>query len=117
MRLIPKGLERRLRPRIERAEAFLRDWEWTWTKAFVAGILISFVALGTLVVIPSWWLYFANNQLQWQGRLLISVRDSIALGWLLTWTVIFVLVPYLWQKTRQRVRGEKGSERYSGGYR
>jgi hypothetical protein len=62
---IPKGVERRLRPYMRRGEQRLRDWEWTWTRAFLAGIVISFFALLTLAVAPSWWLYFAEQELEW----------------------------------------------------
>ena len=33
---IPKALERRLAPLVERGNQFLRTWEWTWTTAVVA---------------------------------------------------------------------------------
>jgi len=62
-------------------------------------------------------LYFADDTLRWRTRLLVSVRDIVVNGWIFTWAGIFVLVAYFVQKTRRRVRGEKQSERYSGGYR
>jgi hypothetical protein len=114
---IPKGLERRMRPYVERGERFLRGWEWTWTSAFLAGIVISFVALTTLAVLPSWWIYFADQTLQWRTRFWISVRDIIATGWIGVWTVAFIVTFYKLQVIRRRLRGEKQSERYAGGYR
>ena len=118
MRLpIPKALQRRLRPFVERGEQFLREWEWTWTKAAVGGVLISFAALTTMAVIPTWWLYFADNTLGWKGRLLKTVRDIIALGWLTVVVGVFVVTLYKLQTIRRRLRGEKQAERYSGGYR
>ncbi|HEX9823798.1 MAG TPA: hypothetical protein VGB51_05310 [Actinomycetota bacterium] len=118
MRLpIPKGLERRLKPLITKGEAFLREWEWTWTTAFVAGIVISFAAVTTLAVIPSWWLVFADTTLQWRTRLFITIRDVIALGWISVWLGVFVITAYQVQVIRRRLRGERQSERYSGGYR
>ncbi len=114
---IPKGLERRLRPHIERGERFIRDWEWTWTTAFVAGVVISFFALTVLAVIPSWWLYFADETLRWRTRLMISIRDIVATGWIFTWTGFFIVTAYQIQVIRRRVRGEKQADRYTGGYR
>lgn len=114
---IPKGLERRLRPIIRRGEAFLRGWEWTWTTAFVAGLLISLFAFAVLVVIPSWMMYFADQTLRWRTRLLVSVRDVVVQGWLGVWAGFFIITAYQVQKIRRRLRGEKQSERYSGGYR
>lgn len=118
MRLpIPKGLERRLRPHIERGERFLKDWEWTWTTAFLAGLVISFVALILLAVIPSWWVYFADQTLRWRTRLFTSIRDIIATGWIGVWTGFFIVTFYKLQVIRRRLRGEKQAERYAGGYR
>lgn len=114
---IPKGLERRLRPYVERGERFLREWEWTWTSAVAVGLFVSFVALTTLAVVPSWWVYFADQVLQWRTRLLISIRDIVATGWIGVWTGIFIVTFYKLQVIRRRLRGEKQSERYAGGYR
>jgi hypothetical protein len=116
---IPKGVERRLRPYMRRGERFLRDWEWTWTRAFLVGIVISFFALLTLAVAPSWWLYFAEQELNMtsENRLLLTVRDIVAVGWLSVWAGFFVVTLYKLQVIRKRLRGEKQSERYSGGYR
>ncbi len=118
MRLpIPKAMERRLRPLIRRGEDFLREWEWSWTSAFIAGMGITIIALITLAVIPSWWLYFADQTLEWRSRLLITFRDIVAVGWLSVWAGVFVVTAYKIQVIRRRLRGEKQSERYSGGYR
>jgi type II secretory pathway component PulF len=116
---IPKAIERRLRPWITRGEEFARTWEWTWTSAFLAGIGISFLAITTLAVIPSWWLYFAEQTLGWttEDRLLIAIRDMVALGWITVWVGVFVVTAYMVQSLRRRLRGEKQAERYSGGYR
>ncbi len=114
---IPKGVERRLRPIVRRAEAFLKGWEWTWVKAFVVGLLIAILSFIVLVVIPSWMLYFADQTLRWRSRLLISVRDAIVNGWEFTWAGVFIITAYQVQKIRRRLRGEKQAERYSGGYR
>ena len=61
---IPKGLQRRLAPLVERGNQFLRTWEWTWTTAVVACVTIAFAALIFLAVIPSFWLYYAQNTLR-----------------------------------------------------
>jgi hypothetical protein len=114
---IPKGVERRLRPVVRRAEAFLKGWEWTWTTAFVAGLLISILGFAFMVVIPSWMLYFADQTLRWRSRLLISVRDLIVNGFVFTVAGAFVITAYMVQKIRRRLRGEQQAERYSGGYR
>jgi hypothetical protein len=116
---IPKALERRLRPAVARGERFLKGWEWTWTSAFIAGIVISFLAITLLAIIPSWWIYFAANQLGWTepNRLLVAIRDMMALGYLTVVAGAFVVTAYQVQVIRKRLRGEKQAERYSGGYR
>ena len=116
---LPKAMRRRVQPLVERGEAFLRDWEWTWATAFVAGIVISFVAITTMAVIPSWFLYFAEQTLGWDrtNRLLLTLRDVLVTGYLTVVTGAFVVAAFKIQTIRRRLRGEKQAERYSGGYR
>jgi hypothetical protein len=116
---IPKAVERRLRPLIRRGEDFLRTFEWTWTTAFIAGIVISFAALTTLAVIPSWMLYFSEQNLgvSPENRLGLTIRDMVVTGFLGVVATIFVVTFYKLQVIRKRLRGEQQAERYSGGYR
>jgi hypothetical protein len=116
---IPKGVERRLRPLIRRGETGLRDWEWTWARAFVGGLVISFFAVTVLAVIPSWWIGFAEREFGWtrENRLLLTLRDVITSGWLGIWVGFFIVTFYKIQVIRKRLRGERQAERYSGGYR
>jgi hypothetical protein len=107
---IPRGVERRLRPIVRRGEEFLRNWEWSWTTAYLAGLLISIFAFAVLV-------YFADQTLRWRTRLLISVRDLVVNGWMGVWAGFFIITAYQIQKIRRRLRGERQAERYSGGYR
>ncbi len=118
MRLpIPKGIERRLPALRERGERLVREWEWTWTSAFVAGVAISFVAMTTLAIVPSWWLFYADEQLEWRTRFQITIRDLVVLAWLNLWGGLFVITAYKVQVLRRRLRGERQAERYAGGYR
>jgi hypothetical protein len=104
---------------MRRGEDVLRTWEWTWAKAFLAGLVISFVALTTLAVIPSWMLYFSEQELgvSSQNRVGLTIRDLVVTGWLGVWAGIFVVTFYKLQVIRRRLRGEQQAERYSGGYR
>lgn len=119
MRLVPKAVERRLRPLIRRGEEFLRTWEWTWTTAFVAGIVISFAAITLMAVIPSWILYFAEQELDATSanRLRLTIRDAVVTGYLTVVVGAFVVTAYKLQVLRRRLRGEQQADRYSGGYR
>lgn len=120
MRLpIPKVLERRLRPMIKRGEEFLRDWEWTWITAFIAGTFISFAAITAMAVIPSWMLYFAEQELgaTAANRFRLTIRDIFVTGYLTVVVGVFVVTAYKLQVIRRRLRGEAQAERYSGGYR
>lgn len=116
---IPKVLERRLRPVFKRGEEFLRDWEWTWTTAFIAGVVISFAAITAWAVIPSFMLYFAEQNLEatQANRLRLTIRDAIVTGYLTVAVGVFVITAYKLQVIRRRLRGEAQSERYTGGYR
>ncbi len=120
MRLpIPKVLERRLRPMMRRGEEFLRAWEWTWTTAFIAGVLISFAAITAMAVIPSWMLYFSEESLGVKAseRLGLTIRDMVVTGYLTVVVGIFVITAYKLQVIRKRLRGEAQGDRFSGGYR
>lgn len=114
---IPKRLERRLRPRIAQVEKFLREWEWTWTSAFVFAILVSFFAITTLAVVPSWFILFSDQTLGWRTRLFTTIRDILVAGWYTVWMGFFIVTAYMVQKIRRQLRGEKEAQRYSGGYR
>jgi hypothetical protein len=117
MRLLPKGLQRRLAPLGERTNRFLKDWEWTWTSATVFSLVLAFMGIIVLAVIPSFWLYFADQTLQWKSFWLVKLKEAIAAGWITVNFALFFLVAYLMQKQRQKVRGTGGGTRPSGGYK
>src|ERR1041385_1010080 len=114
---LPKSLEKRLAPVFARAEHAIRDWEWTWTKAAIFCLLFGFVILITLAVVPSWFLYFANQKLRWTTFWLLLLRDAIATGWMGTWFAIILIVSSQMQNLRRKVRGTTGDTRPTGGYR
>ena len=47
----------------ERTERFLKDFEWTWTTAVLFSLGFGFFCVITMAVIPSFWLYFAEQTL------------------------------------------------------
>jgi hypothetical protein len=123
-----------------RVEAFLRDFEWSWTTAVVFSLGLVFFLLITTSVLPSFWLYFSEQTLGWQGptdieaaleevptllpggepaqyqELLLQVRDAVAMG-LSTGPIITVLVAAaIMQNWRRKLRGASDS-RPTGGYR
>jgi hypothetical protein len=117
MRLpLPKGLQKRLAPVQERAERFLRHWEWTWTTAVVASLVIAFIMLVTTVLIPSWFLYYADQNLRWRSFWLLKLRDALAAGWITVWFGIILVAAYFMQEWRNKLRGQ-GREHQTGGYR
>ena len=122
-----------------RIEAFLRAFEWTWTNAVLFSMVLVFFLLITAVIMPSFWMYFAEQKIGWAGPTdleaflkdpfgtglldplspegYLMVRDAIAMG--LT-TVPFILVLVIgasMQNWRKRLRGGEGGARASGGYR
>ena len=116
--------------RKERVEAFLRNFEWTWTTAVVFSLGLVFFLLITTSVIPSFWLYFADSTLKWNdtapqkllivtidGYWLKELRDAVAMG-LATLPIIVVLVGgAIMQNWRKKLRGSSGDSRPTGGYR
>jgi hypothetical protein len=127
-------------------EAFLRDFEWSWTSAVLFSMALLFFLLIAAAVMASWWLYYAEQKLGWQGPTdleaflrdpfnvgggflsresflwlskegLLMLRDAIAMG-LSTGPIITVLVlSALLQNWRRKLRGESGNVRPTGGYR
>jgi ABC-type Fe3+ transport system permease subunit len=110
----------RLAPAKERAEAFLRDFEWTWTSAVLFCVALVFFIMITMAVIPSFWLYFADQKLKWDGssgEALKELRDAIAMG-LSTGPLITILVASaIMQNWRRKLRGAQSEARPAGGYR
>jgi hypothetical protein len=134
-----KSLAERLAPQKERAESFLRGFEWTWTSAVVFSMAILFFILITMAVIPSFWLYFADQKLMWDGGVdhplfpwswaqkvlpwvipgfwLKELRDAVAMG-LSTGPLVTILVAAaILQNWRRRLRGAQSEARPTGGYR
>ena len=112
----------RIAPAKERAERFLKDFEWTWTTAVVFSLGITFFLLIADAVLPSFWLYFADQKLKWNGAgpngfWLQKLRDAVAAG-LFTGPVITLLVlAAIMQNWRRKLRGQTGDTRPAGGYR
>jgi hypothetical protein len=127
-------------------EAFLRGFEWSWTSAVLFSLALLFFLLITGSVMPSWWMYYSEQKLGWQGPTdleaflrepfnfggnpfsrdrflwlssegLLMLRDAIAMG-LTTGPVVTVLViSAIMQNWRRKLRGESGDVRPTGGYR
>jgi hypothetical protein len=112
----------RLAHRKQQFEGFLKTFEWSWTKAIVFSIGLTFAIVITTSVIPSFWLYFADQKLKWSGAgpngfWLKELRDAIAMG-LVTVPIIVILVgAAIVQNWRRRLRGQSGDVRPTGGYR
>lgn len=123
-RLIPKGLQERAQPLVRRYDEVLRTFEWTWTKAVVVSLGLWFFAISSMAIIPSWWLYFADDVLGWRPCpcpdelhfWLFKLRDVVASGLFGTPFLLSILIPYYVQKRRRRLRSESES-RPVGGYR
>lgn len=112
----------RLASQRERVETLLKSFEWSWTKAVVFSLLLTFFILVTTSVIPSFWLYFADQKLKWNGAgpngfWLKELRDAVAMG-LVTGPIVTILVAtVLMQNWRRKLRGRSGDVRPTGGYR
>ncbi len=112
-----------------RVEHVLRTFEWSWTSAVIFSVGFTFFILISTSVIPSFWLYFADATLRWDGGapqqllfwelpggLLLILRDAVAMG-LSTGPIITVLiVASILQNWRRKLRGQTDS-RPTGGYR
>lgn len=52
---------------VARLDAFLRDFEWSWTGAVLFSMALVFFLLITTSVMASWWMYYSEQKLGWQG--------------------------------------------------
>lgn len=126
--------------RRERVEAFLKEFEWSWTTAVVFSLGLVFFLLISTSVLPSFWLYFSEQTLGWQGptdieaalqeiptllpggdpaeyqELLLQVRDAIAMGLSTVPIILVLVVAAIMQNWRRKLRGASDS-RPTGGYR
>jgi hypothetical protein len=117
MRLpVPKRVQRLLAPAVERTQEFLKKWEWTWTSASVAAMGLAFLMLSLTALLPSWWLYFADQTLRWRTFWLLKIRDLIAAGIIVVFFTAIFAAGYILQEARHKLRGGS-SEHRTGGYR
>ena len=118
LRFVPKRIQERLAPVVDRIGVFVRDFEWTWTKAVVFSLVLWFIGITGIGVIPSWWLYFADQTLGWRASKfwLFKARDVVASMLYTGPFVTFIIFSYYIQKWRRRLRSESES-RPTGGYR
>jgi ABC-type Fe3+ transport system permease subunit len=117
--------ERLVALREQRVDPFLRTFEWTWTTAVLFCLFLLFFSLITMVIFPSFWMYFAEQKLGWGGPsgggtsnwYWLEVRDAIAMGLTTGPFVTVLVIAGLLQNHRRRLRGRTGDTRPTGGYR
>lgn len=105
----------------ERAEPIVRNFEWTWLTAVLFSLGFAFFSVITMAVIPSFWLYFAEQELGWGGLSGTSdwrplARDFIAVNLAIGPFVTVVVIAAILQNWRRKLRG-RTADRPTGGYR
>jgi hypothetical protein len=118
---VPERLLRQYVKQKERAERFLRDFEWSWTTAVAFSLGLAFFSVISMAVIPSFWLYFAEQKLGWDGLSGTSdwrplARDAVAAGLATGPFFTVVVAGAIVQNWRRKLRGAS-AERPTGGYR
>jgi hypothetical protein len=114
-----------------RVEDFVKTFEWTWTNAVLFSFALVFFLMMSAAVLPSFWMYYAEQKLGWGGPTdleaflkaplsqagRLELRDAIAMG-LTTGPIVTVLiVGAAMQNWRRKLRGTAGDTRPTGGYR
>lgn len=120
MKALDKAIDR-LRTLKERIEPRVRDFEWTWTSAVVFSVGLAFFCVITMAVIPSFWLYFAEQRLGWDGLSGTSdwrplARDFVAVNLSMGPFATLVVIAAVMQNWRRKLRGGS-ADRPTGGYR
>jgi hypothetical protein len=105
----------------ERAEPRVRDFEWSWTTAVIFSLGFSFFCVISMAVVPSFWLYFAEQKLGWDGLSGTSdwrplARDFVAANLSVGPFATVVVIAVVMQNWRRKLRGGS-ADRPSGGYR
>jgi hypothetical protein len=105
-----------------RLDPFLRSFEWSWTAAVLVSLALLFFILIFMVVVPSFWMYYAEQKLGWGGPSgggdwSLEVRDAVAMGLVTAPFVALLAVSTLLQNYRRKIRGRPGDSRPTGGYR
>jgi len=122
-----------------RTEAFLRAFEWTWTSAVLFSLALTFFLLISAAIMPSFWMYFAEQKIGWAGPTdveaflkqpfgssltdplssegYLMVRDAIAMGLSTVPLIIVLVLSASLQNWRKKLRGSDAGSRPSGGYR
>ena len=118
---VPERLLRQYAKQKERAERFLRDFEWSWTTAVAFSLGLAFFSVISMAVIPSFWLYFAEQTLGWDGlsgtgRWQPMARDAVAAGLATGPFFTVVVIAAIMQNWRRKLRGGT-ADRPTGGYR
>jgi hypothetical protein len=120
-------------------EDFVRAFEWTWTNAVLFSLVLTFFILISTSIMPSFWMYFAEQKIGWAGPTdveaflrqpfgtsitdplssygYVMVRDAIAMGLTTLPFVLILVVSSAMQNWRKRLRGGESGSRASGGYR
>jgi hypothetical protein len=120
-------------------EDFLRAFEWTWTSAVLFSLAITFFILISTSIMPSFWMYYAEQRIGWAGPTdleaflrqpfgtsitdplssygYVMVRDAIAMGLTTLPFVLLLVVSAAMQNWRKKLRGGDAGSRASGGYR
>lgn len=130
------AIESRPASRKASIQRFVKEWEWTWTTAVVFALGATFFILITMVAIPSFFMYFVDKQFHWSGPTDISeaareltidrevglevwnqVRDIVAMSLTTIPFILFLVIAAAMQNWRQRLRGQAGEKRPTGGYR
>jgi hypothetical protein len=114
---VPKALVRAK----ERAEPIVKSFEWTWTTAVLFSLGFAFFSVITMAVIPSAWLYFAEQKLGWGGLSGTTdwrpmARDLVAANLAIGPFVTVVVIGAIMQNWRRKLRGGT-TDRPTGGYR
>jgi hypothetical protein len=119
-------------------EDFVKAFEWTWTNAVLFSLALTFFILISTSIMPSFWMYFAEQKIGWAGPTdleaflrqpfgtsitdplssygYVMVRDAIAMGMTTLPFVLILVVSAAMQNWRKTLRGGGGS-RPTGGYR
>jgi hypothetical protein len=124
-----------------RIEDFLRAFEWTWTSAMTFSIILVFFLLISTSIMPSFWMYYAEQKIGWAGptdieaalrqvptllpggqpakydQLLLMIRDGVAMGMTTLPFVLVLVISAAMQNWRRKLRGGDGGTRPTGGYR
>jgi uncharacterized membrane protein YpjA len=89
-----------------------------WISVSLASFGVFALLVILTVIVPSYWLYFADGTLRWTSEFLQALRDIVVTGYYAVALVALAVATVIWQKRNERILpGDEEKREATGGYK